>query len=44
VSRNGVHMLCIDQDDLITPFQKIENGTPIDASDARELLAPLVPL
>src|SRR5260370_218323 len=32
VSRNGVHMLRIDQDDLITPFQQIENGTPIDAS------------
>src|SRR5258708_6753681 len=31
VSRNGVHMLGIDQQDLITAFQQIENGTPIDA-------------
>ena len=30
--RNGVHMLGIDQQDLITAFQQIENGTPIHAS------------
>ena len=27
----GMHKLGIDQHDLITAFQQIENGTPIDA-------------
>src|SRR5947209_16391908 len=31
VPSNGVHMLRIDQHDLITAFQQIENGTPRDA-------------
>jgi hypothetical protein len=31
VSRNGVHMLGIDQQDLIMVFQQIENRAPIDA-------------
>ena len=35
VPRNGMHMLGIDQHDLITAFQQIENGTPRDARDAR---------
>ena len=44
VPRNGMHMLGIDQHDLITAFQQIENGTPRDARDAREPLVPHVPL